>query len=59
MTFERYTDTLCEHLALSGAQLNRPADTLYIGGGTPSLLGGERIARLVTAARSGFGLHGA
>lgn len=33
------------------------ADTLYFGGGTPSLLGGERIARLVSAARSAFSLQ--
>ena len=56
-TFDRYTDTLCEHLKLAGKQLNRPADTLYIGGGTPSLLGGERIARLVTTAKETFGLN--
>ncbi len=30
------------------------ADTLYFGGGTPALLGGERIARLVNAARECF-----
>lgn len=32
------------------------ADTLYFGGGTPSLLGGERMAALVTAARKAFSL---
>lgn len=59
LDFDRYTDTLCEHLRLAGQQLNRPADTLYIGGGTPSLLGGERIARLVTCAKENFGLNNA
>ncbi len=59
LDFDRYTDTLCEHLKLAGEQLNRPADTLYIGGGTPSLLGGERITRLVTAAKENFGLNNA
>ena len=59
LDFDRYTDTLCEHLRLAGQQLNRPADTLYIGGGTPSLLGGERIARLVTCAKENFGLDNA
>jgi oxygen-independent coproporphyrinogen-3 oxidase len=33
-----------------------PADTLYFGGGTPSLLAPERIAQLVEVARERFGL---
>lgn len=57
--FDRYTDTLCEHLKLAGEQLKRPADTLYFGGGTPSLLGGERLARLVSAAKDAFYLRDA
>lgn len=32
------------------------ADTLYFGGGTPALLGGERLAQLVHTARACFGL---
>ncbi|MBQ6706276.1 MAG: radical SAM family heme chaperone HemW [Clostridia bacterium] len=32
------------------------ADTLYFGGGTPSLLGGKRIARLIDTAREYFSL---
>lgn len=55
MLYERYTDTLCEHIKLAGKRLNRTADTLYFGGGTPSLLGGERIARLVDTVKSSFG----
>lgn len=50
-----YTDRLCRDLRAWGKQFGRTADTLYIGGGTPSLLGGERIARLVTTAKTAFG----
>lgn len=35
------------------------ADTLYFGGGTPSLLGGKRVARIMDAAARLFGLDGA
>ncbi len=35
------------------------ADTLYFGGGTPSLLGGKRLAALVEGARRQFGLANA
>ncbi len=57
--YEQYTDRLCEHLKTAGQILARRADTLYFGGGTPSLLGGKRIARLVSAAKSAFGLENA
>ena len=33
------------------------ADTLYIGGGTPSLLGGKGVTRLIGAAVRRFGLN--
>ena len=44
---------------MAGKVLNRPADTLYIGGGTPSVIGGQRLARLVESVKSNFGLHNA
>lgn len=34
----------------------RPISTLYFGGGTPALLGGERIAALIGQLRARFGL---
>lgn len=56
---EEYTDRIIEDINNWAARLNRAADTLYFGGGTPSLLGGERIARIVAAAKAGFGLKDA
>lgn len=35
------------------------ADTLYFGGGTPSLLGGRRLSALIRKAQSCFGLQNA
>lgn len=43
-----YTAEVCRRL--SGLR-GRTADTLYVGGGTPSQLGGSRIARIIEAAR--------
>jgi len=34
--------------------LAQPVDTIYIGGGTPSLLGRERLGRIVSALRGRF-----
>lgn len=37
-----------------GTKLQRPFDTLYFGGGTPSLIGAERLAGLAEQAKSSF-----
>lgn len=42
-----------------GRRLHERADTLYFGGGTPSLLGPSRLTRLIEAAAAAFGLQGA
>jgi oxygen-independent coproporphyrinogen-3 oxidase len=48
---------LLEHLEGWGAALDRPAvDTLYLGGGTPSLLAAGDLARLTGAAARAFDL---
>ena len=56
---DAYTAAVERALADWAARIGAQADTLYIGGGTPSLLGGARLARLVEAARRGFGLRDA
>lgn len=52
---DRYTEVLQTQIRQWGQQLARGADTLYLGGGTPSRLGGERIARLVRCVKESFG----
>jgi oxygen-independent coproporphyrinogen-3 oxidase len=59
----RYVDRLIEDLAAAcgwaeqiGAALPRRVDTVYLGGGTPSLLAPELIARLFAAVRAHFDL---
>ncbi len=58
-TMEAYTEALIRELRRWRERVDTPADTLYLGGGTPSLLGGKRLYRLVTAAREDFGLEDA
>lgn len=43
---DAYTDRLCHDIE----RLDVTADTIYIGGGTPSLLGSERLSRILQAA---------
>lgn len=56
-TIDAYAAALCRSLDRWGKRLMRPADTLYFGGGTPSLLGGTRIAAILEAAKAAFGLE--
>jgi len=57
----RYVDRLVEDMAAApawaanmGVDLPRRVDTVYLGGGTPSLLAPELIARLFAAMREAF-----
>lgn len=49
-----YTQRIIEDIKLRGAHTVRPVMSLYMGGGTPSLLGGRRIADIVNAAKEAF-----
>lgn len=51
---DRYLQALIESLHQWSAQLHTTADTVYLGGGTPTLLGAHRLARLIAAARDAF-----
>lgn len=57
-TMDAYTDALCAAMERQSDRLPA-ADTLYFGGGTPSLLGARRIERLIAVARRRFGLQNA
>ena len=53
---DAYTDALVRSLHTWSRHLPATADTLYFGGGTPSLMGGERLARVIAEARRLYGL---
>lgn len=51
----RYVEAMCREIARQGDLLDRPeAATVYIGGGTPSLLDPEQIGRLIETCRAAF-----
>ena len=52
---DRYAAAMQAHFeACSGALAGRTADTVYFGGGTPSLLGAARLTALLDGARGAF-----
>ena len=56
--YDDYTACVIESLESWADNLGRKADTLYLGGGTPSLVGGKNIAFIVRRAKELFGVDG-
>lgn len=54
-----YTQKICEKIEYWSGKLKRPADTLYIGGGTPNLIGSNKITKIIKCAKKSFGLGNA
>jgi len=54
-----YTDTLLKAITLLGKRYPAKADTLYFGGGTPTLLKSENISKIIDSCRSAFNLSDA
>ncbi|MDQ3541115.1 MAG: radical SAM family heme chaperone HemW [Chloroflexota bacterium] len=53
----RYVDALCREIERSGpAVADRCAATVFIGGGTPSLLSADQMSRILDSCRSAFAL---
>lgn len=50
-TKERYVNALSNRINSEMSEKECKADTLYIGGGTPSVLGAEKISKLVNSAK--------
>ncbi|THA26490.1 coproporphyrinogen III oxidase [Streptomyces sp. RKND-216] len=56
---ENYADTLAEEIRLARKVLGddpRPAETVFVGGGTPTLLPAADLGRMLAAVRDAFGL---
>lgn len=58
-TIDKYVSDLCRKIEHYGSIINRKVDTLYFGGGTPSLIGAKRLSEIKTAVENSFGLDNA
>jgi putative oxygen-independent coproporphyrinogen III oxidase len=54
---EGWLNALRTELAMAGAQVDLPVDTVFVGGGTPSLLGGSGLRAVLDAVRDNFRLN--
>lgn len=52
--FDRYTSAVCSAVKMWAQKIKRPVDTVYFGGGTPSLLGAERLAAIYHEIKNCF-----
>ena len=51
---ERYVATLCFEISNFKSEISDPIDTIYLGGGTPSLLAPEQVERILKFAGETF-----
>jgi oxygen-independent coproporphyrinogen III oxidase len=62
--FDRYVDNVCAEIAGSrqiapalGGVIDESADTIYLGGGTPSVLAADQLMRIFAAVRETFNVN--
>lgn len=51
---ERYVEAICYEIHHSTFDIRYSADTIYFGGGTPSLLSAEQVGRIIDVVRDNF-----
>ncbi len=57
---EEFVNAICQEIRLSGRQFDcrqRPVKTIYIGGGTPSLLKLEQLKRIIDCLQENFDIE--
>ncbi len=51
---DKYCESLISEIKKWGAEISRPISSVYIGGGTPTALGGDRLCAVLGAVNSSF-----
>ncbi len=54
LLLDEYTDAMVRAIAYWSSVTQSTADTVYFGGGTPSLLGAQRLSRILSSVRAAF-----
>lgn len=54
--YEPYTEALATEIAGRAGSVRPPADTIFFGGGTPSLLSADQLGRLIGACHDAFAM---
>ena len=56
-TIQRYVNAVCSEIAVAGENNKKDAETVFFGGGTPSLLSFAQIEQIMLALRASFNLN--
>lgn len=54
--YKKYTDILKENIKYWGIKISETVDTIYIGGGTPSVIGNENISDILNCVKNNFNI---
>ncbi|MBF2063781.1 MAG: coproporphyrinogen III oxidase [Calothrix sp. C42_A2020_038] len=55
-SISRYVEVLCQEIKLTSTLKPQPLETIFFGGGTPSLLSTEQLQRIIATLDSLFGI---
>ena len=58
-SIQQMTDAICKEAGLRSGYINEKTDTVYFGGGTPSLLSPSQLQQLIAALQKNFHIESA
>ena len=54
---ENYVNVLCDKIKFWGKKVDKTVDTIYLGGGTPSILSAETCGRIIDTVKNSFNVE--